>query len=253
VRFLFSRRWILFAITVALAAWGAVALGQWQFHRLHERKASNALVAHNLMQPPVPIDLVMSPGTEPRSSDEWRRVVVHGTWDDTHTIVLKYQTRDGGPGVEVVTPLVTDSGAAVLVDRGWMKSENSGDTRPATPAVTPGTVTVQGWVRVDATGGATYVAGLATRAISSRAAESAVPYKLYSGFVDLNDESPAPAHALGAIELPDDTDNGPHFFYGLQWWFFGALAIIGFGYLAYDERKIIVAERATKAAETAGA
>ena len=30
-------------------------------------------------------------------------------------------------------------------------------------------------------------------------------------------------------------DEGPHFFYGLQWWFFGALAIFGFGYLMYDE------------------
>ena len=44
-----------------------------------------------------------------------------------------------------------------------------------------------------------------------------------------------PAKKLGAIELPDDKSEGPHFFYGLQWWFFGALAIFGFGYLAYDE------------------
>ncbi len=37
-------------------------------------------------------------------------------------------------------------------------------------------------------------------------------------------------------ELPD-LGNGPHFFYGLQWWFFGVLAVFGFFYLAYDERK----------------
>jgi len=36
-------------------------------------------------------------------------------------------------------------------------------------------------------------------------------------------------------ELPDDTSNGPHFFYGLQWWFFGALAVFGFFYLLWDE------------------
>ena len=35
-------------------------------------------------------------------------------------------------------------------------------------------------------------------------------------------------------ELPD-LGNGPHFFYGLQWWFFGLLAVFGFFYLAYDE------------------
>ena len=27
----------------------------------------------------------------------------------------------------------------------------------------------------------------------------------------------------------------PHFFYGLQWWFFGLLAVGGFLYLVYDE------------------
>ena len=37
-------------------------------------------------------------------------------------------------------------------------------------------------------------------------------------------------------ELPD-LGNGPHFFYGLQWWFFGLLAVFGFGYLAWDERR----------------
>ena len=42
---------------------------------------------------------------------------------------------------------------------------------------------------------------------------------------------------LPSGELPDDTSDGPHFFYGLQWWFFGALAIFGFFYLAWDEAK----------------
>ena len=61
------------------------------------------------------------------------------------------------------------------------------------------------------------------------------PYPLYRGFVDLAEESPTPAEQLEPTELPDDTSNGPHFFYGLQWWFFGALAIFGFCYLAWDE------------------
>ena len=62
-----------------------------------------------------------------------------------------------------------------------------------------------------------------------------MPYPLYRGFLDLAAESPAPAKTLGPVELPDDTSNGPHFFYGLQWWFFGALAVFGFCYLVWDE------------------
>ena len=57
---------------------------------------------------------------------------------------------------------------------------------------------------------------------------------MLGGFVDLRSESPEPATALEPVELPE-LDNGPHFFYGLQWWFFGALAIFGFFYLIYDE------------------
>ena len=133
MRFLLSRRWVLFALVVALLAWLSVQLGQWQFHRLDERRQDNRIVATNLDRPPAPVDDVLSTDRRPSAEDEWRRVTVHGTWDDEHTIVLKYQTRDQGAGVDVVTPLVTDDGAAVLVDRGWMATQNTGATRPELP------------------------------------------------------------------------------------------------------------------------
>jgi len=251
VRFLLSRRWLLFAVTVAAMAWGASLLGQWQFHRLDERRAENRLVATNLDRPPVPLDEVLAVGRPPSKHDEWREVVAHGTWDDTHTIVVKYQTRDGAPGVDVVTPLRTASGAGILVDRGWLATQNNGGTRPRLPAASSGDVTVLGWVRIDGTGGSTTVSDMAARSISSQAAAKVVPYELYGGFLDLHTESPAPAKPLQPTELPDDTSEGPHFFYGLQWWFFGALAVIGFGYLAYDEWRRVREERASEGAQHA--
>ncbi|MCW2784212.1 MAG: hypothetical protein JWP74_729 [Marmoricola sp.] len=236
MRFLFSRRWVLFALTVALLAWGTSLLGQWQFHRLHNRKLDNSLTAHNLALPPVSLDSLMKVGEPATHEDQWRKVIAHGTWDDAHSIVLKYQTRDNGqPGIDVITPLVTDNGAAVLVDRGWMTTENSGDVRPHLPAASTGAVTVIGWVRQDASGRATQVGSLATRAIDSRTIATVVPYHLYGGFLDIQTESPRPTATLEGTVLPDDTSQGPHFFYGLQWWFFGFLAIFGFFYLAYDE------------------
>jgi cytochrome oxidase assembly protein ShyY1 len=252
VRFLLSRRWVLFALVVALLAWLAVQLGQWQFHRLDDRKQDNRIVATNLDRPPAPVDTVLSTETAPSEQDEWRRVTVHGRWDDEHTVVLKYQTRDQGAGVDVVTPLVTADGAAVLVDRGWMPTKNTGGSRPELPAVTPGKVTVTGWVRRDATGGATTVSDdLSTRAISSTSVAEVTPYPLYRGFVDLAEESPEPATELEPTELPDDTSNGPHFFYGLQWWFFGALAVFGFCYLAWDEARQRRQRRASERPEHA--
>jgi cytochrome oxidase assembly protein ShyY1 len=235
VGFLLSRRWLLFALAVVFLTWVATQLGQWQFHRLDERKHDNRIIATNLDAAPVPVDDLLSPEQPPSAEDEWRRVTVHGTWDDQHTVVLKYQTREGAAGVEVVTPLVTEAGPAVLVDRGWMSTDNSGGTRPKLPPASDGQVTVTGWVRRDATGGATKVSELETRAVSSRRIAEVTPYPLYRGWLELAAESPRPARVLDPVELPDDTSNGPHFFYGLQWWFFGALAVFGFCYLVWDE------------------
>ena len=226
---------MLFALVVALLTWVALQLGQWQFHRLEQRKADNRIVSTNLDRPPAPVEDVLSTDRAPRKDDEWRRVTAQGTWDEDRTVVLKYQTRDEGSGVDVVTPLVTEDGVAVLVDRGWTSTTNTGGSRPDLPAATDGQVTVTGWVRRDATGNATRVSDLSTRAISSTEIAEVTPYPLYRGFLDLAEESPEPAHQLELTELPDDTSNGPHFFYGLQWWFFGALAVFGFCYLAWDE------------------
>lgn len=252
MRFLFTRRWVLFALTVAALAWLATELGQWQFHRLDDRREENSRVAENLDQPPVPIDDLMAVGTAVPEKNEWRKAIVHGTWDDANTIVLKYQTRSGSPGVDVVTPLVTASGDAVLVDRGWLSTANNGGERPDLPAASSGEVTVIGWVRVDGTGRATEVNDLETRALSSKAVAEALDLPLYGGFLDLHTERPAPATALEPSELPDDTSDGPHFFYGLQWWFFALLAVTGFGYLAYDEARMARTRAAQDAGQDAG-
>jgi len=250
VRFLLSRRWLLFFLTVALAAWGAYLLGQWQFHRLHDKRTDNVRIQRNLAAVPVPIESLLEIGKPADPDLEWRRVTVHGTWDDEHTVVVKYQTNDqGAPGVDVATPLVTPGGAAVVVDRGWMGTTNNGDTRPTTPAPNAGTVTVTGWIRVNAHGGATSISGMSARALSTSEVAKVVSYPVYGNFLDLATQSPRPAHRLGAIEMPDDHGDGPHFFYGLQWWFFGVLAVFGFFFLMYDERQRMREERVSQRAQ----
>ena len=234
LRFLASRRWILFAITVALLAALAWRLGVWQFHRLEARKESNAIIERNLAGVPAPVDQVLALGRPVDKQDQWRRVTATGTYDAADSIIVRYQTRSGAAGVDVVVPLVTASGTALLVDRGWVAAENRAADVSDVPAPPTGTVTVTGWVRTDATGSSTQVDDRSARSISSSAIGAAIDTPVYGGFVDLESESPAPATAPTATEMPE-LDNGPHFFYGLQWWFFALLAIFGFFYLAYDE------------------
>jgi cytochrome oxidase assembly protein ShyY1 len=218
-------------VVVAGATWW---LGEWQFSRLDDRKERNAVVRANEDKPPAPVADVLAPGREVAEDDEWRQVTATGTYAPEDTVIVRYRTRDGASGVDVVVPLVTAEGTALLVDRGWMQSDNQGAEVPDVPQPPAGEVTVTGWVRADGSGGSTEVHDQSTRAISSERIGEALEREVYGGFVDLRSEDPEPAESLEQVELPE-LDNGPHFFYGLQWWFFGVLAIAGFGYLAYDE------------------
>jgi cytochrome oxidase assembly protein ShyY1 len=242
-----SRRWVLFAITVAVLAYGAWWLGEWQFHRLAERESRNARTTQNLKADPAPVDDVLSPDAPPRTGDEWRRVSATGTYLPAESVVVRYQTRDGASGVDVVTPLRTREGPTLLVDRGWLGTSNVGSDQVDAPAPPAGEVTVVGWVRLDATGDATRVTDDSARAISSAEIGEPLDGPVYRGFVDAETESPPAATKLVPAELPD-LGNGPHFFYGLQWWFFGLLAVFGFCYLAYDERRKLRAATATATA-----
>jgi cytochrome oxidase assembly protein ShyY1 len=232
--FLVSRRWLLFAVVVALLAYAAWWLGEWQFHRLADRKASNAIIERNEQLAPARVDDVLAEGRAVDEQDEWRLVVARGEYDVSDTVVVRYRSQAGETGVDLVVPLVTTSGPALLVDRGFLATQNAEPDPADLPEPPGGEVTVTGWVRVDGSGDSTAVTNRSTRSISSVAIGEALGRPVYGGFVDVRSEDPAPDTPLNRTELPE-LDNGPHFFYGLQWWFFGVLALFGFGYLAFDE------------------
>ncbi len=236
MRFLLSRRWVLFGLAVVVLALGCLRLGEWQFDRLQDREQRNGWTRANLAADPAPVRDVLEVGEEVPADAEWRRVRATGQYDAAATVVVRYQTRDGASGVDLVTPLVTGAGTAVLVDRGWTATGNTGTVPSDLPAPPSGTVTVVGFVRADATGRGIEVEDGSTRAVSSRTIGPTLDYPVYAGFVDAETEDPPPAAEVVRPEVPD-LGEGPHLFYGLQWWFFGALALFGFGYLAWDERR----------------
>ena len=234
MRFLFTRRWLLFGLAVVLLALGAWRLGVWQFDRLEDREQRNEWTRTNLEAEPAPVDDVLSVSDSVDPDQEWLRVQASGVYDDAATVIVRYQTRDGESGIDLVTPLVTSTGTALLVNRGWLATDNTGDVPDDLPAPPEGEVDVVGWVRADATGRGIEVEDGSTRAISSETIGQATDVPLYQGYVEAESESPAPAVPLEPAELPD-LGEGPHFFYGLQWWFFGVLALFGFAYLVRDE------------------
>ncbi|HEY2878668.1 SURF1 family protein [Nocardioides sp.] len=235
LRFLLSRRWLLLLVSVLLLAYACLLLGRWQWHRLEDKKSGNAIIRTNQKAAPTPVDQMLRHGVDPPSSELYAVVSATGTYDASKTVIVRYQTRNGNAGVDVVVPLVTSSGKALLVDRGWVATSNQGLTDASqVPAPPSGTVQVTGWVRQDASGGAAEVVNASARAISSAQIEPAIGIPLYGGFVQLLSENPKPSTPLTRAD-PPDLSNGPHFFYALQWWFFGILALFGYGYLAWEE------------------
>jgi cytochrome oxidase assembly protein ShyY1 len=236
LRFLVSRRWIAFALVVVFLAWVAWRLGEWQFHRLADRQERNDIIQRNEKAGADPVDEVLAPGRPVAAEDEWRIVEATGSYAVEDTVIVRYRTRDGASGVDVVVPLELEDGTSLLVDRGWFATENRGASTADVPQPPAGEVDVTGWVRRDAEGDSTEVTDQSTRAVDSTRIAEALDREVLGGWVDLRSESPEPETPLVPVELPE-LDNGPHFFYGLQWWFFGALAIFGFFYLIYDESR----------------
>jgi len=234
LRFLVSRRWAFFLVAVVLLTWLAVWLGQWQFSRLEDRKQHNATVLRNERMDPVPVQEVLDTDGAVPDDLEWRHVTVSGRYLPEETVYVRYRTHDKQSGVQVVVPVDLGDGTVVLVDRGWWPTANRGAVPDDTPAPPAGDVTVEGWVRADATGDSTKVTDMSTRAVNSAAIGKAIDREVRRGFVQVAEETPAPEQPLTLPELPELND-GPHFFYGLQWWFFGAMAVFGFFYLLYDE------------------
>jgi cytochrome oxidase assembly protein ShyY1 len=237
-RFLLTRRWIGFAVFVIVLAGACTRLGFWQLHRLQHRLDTNEITREHFTSPPVPLDQVVAPGKDVPDDQEWRRVVVKGTYDVDRQVTVKFTTRDGAPGADVVTPRVLGDGTAVLFARGWVPTSNTGERPDSIAAPPAGTVTVSGWLRPDNgadTGAVTPTDGQ-VRAISSVGLASYVGRDLRHGYLNLRAQTPEAAEPL-QLEPKPDLGQGPHFFYALQWWFFALLAVSGYVYFAIVERR----------------
>jgi cytochrome oxidase assembly protein ShyY1 len=236
VRFLLTPRWLGLLLVVIVLGFACVRLSEWQFHRYQERKDSNTLVRTNLAAAPVPVGALLSTRSDPSSDHEWRTVTATGHYDAAHQLAVLYRTNGGRPGVDVVTPFVTDAGPAVLVDRGWVPTAANGNTSVRLPPPATGTVTLTGRVRVDSDGGHSEVTPSqgSVRAISASAIRPSLPYPVYDGFVQLTKESPPSPHPPEQAGDPD-LGSGPSYFYGWQWLFFAALFFGFWCYFAWAE------------------
>ena len=115
-----------------------------------------------------------------------------GHWDVGHQLLVRLRPYNGDVGFYVMTPLVTDNGPAVLVNRGWVPAGRGRRQRAPRARPPSGTVTVTGRLRPTeprATGAAP-PRGQITR-IDVPGIARTLPYDVYGGFLELTQQSPS--------------------------------------------------------------
>ncbi len=228
-RFLRSPRWLVAHVLLAAVAAACVSLGLWQLRRLDERRAFNATVEQGLKAVQVPLASVLG---EPASSLSYRRVVATGRYLPREEVLLGPLSRDGAPGYDVLTPLVSGEDA-ILVDRGWVPFEFSAP--PVAPAQPPeGEVTVTGYLlpprpaRRAGPVGAKQLDFVSDPDIARLAGQVSVP--LAPVYLVLLEQAPA----LGDLPRPGVVPvlgEGPHLSYAVQWLLFATIAVVGYPFL----------------------
>lgn len=237
-------RWLGLLVFVLVLGAVFVRLGEWQLHRLEGKRESNAIVVNHESNPVIPLsqrgyDVV-------HDEDQWQRVTVTGTFDPSHQLEVRYRSNNGATGTEVLTPLHTADGHIVLIDRGFITREK-GEAPPETlPAPPTGTVTVMGHLRrsENGTDEAIHPALNSIRLINAPAISAWMGTEVMDGYIGLLEITPAQDGGFVPVATPT-LDEGPHFWYAVQWFMFTGIALTG---LVVFIRGDIVARRKEKAA-----
>ncbi|GGL02633.1 SURF1 family cytochrome oxidase biogenesis protein [Mangrovihabitans endophyticus] len=246
-RFLLTPRWLAAAALTVAASVTMVFLGNWQLHRYHERSAINQRIDAAATAAPAPLDTVLPApaassgvGRAPGVDTAWTKVAVTGRYDRTHEIQARGRTVDGSVGFEIVTPLVLDDGAAVLIDRGWVPPAAGGAiAAPQVPAAPTGPVTVVGQVHLSESRPAPIEhrdGRIDTRRIAVPRLAAQLPYPVYGAYVLLTEQRPAADPAF--VRIPIDHENAwQNGGYAVQWWMFSVMALLVFGWQARKEAR----------------
>jgi len=227
------RTWLFCALALGSAAL-FIRLGFWQLSRLHERQARNAVIAAQRLDAPVAF------GALPRDTAGARYRAAHldGRYDYAHELVLASRTRNGSPGVELLTPVRSaGSDTVVLVDRGWVYSPDGSSVdlakwREGDSARVDGyveTYTPDQGVTTSAFG------PRVVRRISRREVAAKVPFPVAPYYLIATSDSANRAHPARRSEPV--LDEGPHRSYAIQWFSFAAIAIGGAAAVVFRERE----------------
>ena len=237
-RFLFSSKWLGYLLLAAIFASACVFLGRWQMDRRAETLAEINRVVSNYSAAPVPFAEARDQFTQLDPAKEWTQVELKGSYDVAGQRVVRNRPLNGQPGYEVVVPFHLATGETVVIDRGWLPIGNENPGSPdSVPEPPSGDVTAVVRLKHPEPGlqrGAPE-GQLASIDLPAYAAELGYPL-LTGAYGQLASETP-PAEEMPVPFPMPSTEEGTHLSYSLQWFAFGVLMFVGFGYAARQQAR----------------
>jgi cytochrome oxidase assembly protein ShyY1 len=229
-RALAPRYWGIHLLALA-AVVACVLLGRWQLGVWHDHRSTDAAAVTH--EQAVPLDRVLGRDAAFPASGVGRPVIVAGHWDAAHTVYVSGRTHDGRSGYWAVTPVVTATGSAIPVVRGWTPSPDRAAPAPHGPA------SLVGILQPSEDSGLSdqdthddVIPELSITELLPRAS-----YDLYGGYAVATDrpvpsggEPSAGTAGLSPVtpaQLPGAgaTSGLRNLLYAFQWWVFGAFAV----------------------------
>ena len=222
MRRLFSPRWILVHLGVALLVVTMVNLGFWQLHRLDEKKAFNAQVTQRTAQPVQDYSekFPQSPAAE------WSRVKLSGKYDVEHAVTIINRSQNGSAGYDIAVPFVNTDGTVILINRGFVPLVVE------KPTTTVSALTVIGYLRKSQTRGAIGAIDSTDPATTEfqrfdlpLIAKATTPEMNITTYLQLIEEQPASGSEWPSAVAMPELNEGSHLSYAVQWFFFSATAL----------------------------
>lgn len=228
LRFLFTRRWLgYFALLVVFATICGL-LSAWQFDRRDEKVDDNVLVQDNFDAEPRPVEEVLPRIDSFDSGHEWLPVILEGEYLEEEQLLARGRPRDGLPGFEILTPLLTTDGNVFVVNRGWIPTGHDQDLPDSIPVPPEGQVTVTARLKPgepEIPGRGAPEGQIATIHLETVAAELGQDRTYSEAYGLLRTETPN-AETGKLVPKPELTE-GNHLSYAFQWIIFAIIAAVG--------------------------
>ncbi len=234
------RRAALLVVLLTLAAVvsvGCAALGVWQLQRLSWKTALIERIERNLAAPPSPTPGPAQWSGLTRDGDEYRRLRLSGRFHHDRRALVRAST-ELGSGYWVLTPLQTEAGFWVIVNRGFVPPEQ----RAALPQG-ESDASLTGLLRVSEPGGSLLQSNdpaqgrWYSRDVAAIAAAGGLHGAVAPYFVDVQALTPADAQAWPRPGLTILRFTNNHLSYALTWFTLAAIMPGTLGFLALQARR----------------